>query len=742
MYQHNIKALILFVLIISLGFSSKSFSAENKIDSLKIDYYKKQATKAFNKNAYVKAIEIYEKLINQGCNDTNIYRNIAEAYYKIGQPEEAEKWYQHIVNNFNYGADDVYMYAQVLKYNGKHVESDLWMKKFAELKPEDSRAKRQVDSYEMVEKIKATKLYKIDLLHINSENSEFGPTLMGDTLFYTSEHKKNEVLDYEYAWKETPFLDIFATNLSDSTITETNFLKMKVNSKFHDGPACFSKDKKEMFFTRNSTYLRFLSRKGKNKTTNLKIFYLTLTDKRINSPVALPFNSDEYSCAHPCLSYDESTLYFSSDMPGGFGGSDIYMVHRTDTGWTEPQNLGQQINTEGDEMFPFINELGILYFASNGHKGLGGLDIFKAEGKGSSYQVENMGFPLNSEKDDFSMITNPDMEGGYFASNRPGGIGSDDIYSFVFLEFKNKKGLFTCQIISSNKKFVTRGLRVNILDDFGNLIKEVTTDVNGEFDIGFSLDNEVNYIIDLGNSFVKVDYDLLKEYSENKTKLKLYLDDYVVLFGKLVDQTSGELVPDMKVTITDLDTKEKRSIISPNGEFSYIAESDKFYTLKTQKEGYLTKVSDFNTEGVPPGEEVNLNIVTDLEAVEVKEGETDLTTAINLKPIYFDFASYEITEKAIIELQKVVVSMRENPTMLIELNAHTDCVGDDDFNLKLSDKRAGASAQYIVDQGIDITRITSNGFGETQLINNCACEDCSDEEHAVNRRTEFKIVKF
>ena len=382
---------ILFYLSFLILFSgvNSNLSASGKIDSLINTYNLKRADKAFENMAYIKAIDIYSNLIKKEFINDHIYRNIAFACLKTEDIERAIRNYRLLVNGSNFEAEDIYNYAQALKFSGDYQESDRWMKKYSTLNSEDTRIERQLNSNEKITAIRSINKYDIESVTFNSKYSDFGPALREDILYFASERRDEGVLNYEYAWKEDPYLDIYEVNL-EGTVVNPKFLKGKVNSKFHDGPVCFSKDGQEMFFTRNNTIWRIFSKRGEDKVNNLKIYYSQLVNNEFNTPIELSFNSENYSCGHPSLSPDGSTLYFTSDMPGGYGGADIYLTERTGSGWSKPENLGPEINTEGNEMFPYILESGTLFFASDGHLGFGGLDLFKAKLDYGKYKIENM----------------------------------------------------------------------------------------------------------------------------------------------------------------------------------------------------------------------------------------------------------------------------------------------------------------------------------------------------------------
>ncbi len=570
--------------------------------------------------------------------------------------------------------------------------------------------------------------------HLNSQWSDFSTIPNEGGMFFISSREREKYI-LKYQNKDECFFDVYYYE-DEGTKPFT-----AINYKFHGGPLCFDSSGNTMYYSRNSKKVS-----GKNDRYTHMLFRVERKGENWDKDEVLPFSNVEYSCFHPALFADGSVLYFASDMPGGFGGMDLYKVVVNEDGtFGKPVNLGENINTPGNEVFPFIHNDGMLFFSSDGYReGFGKLDIYLSFPYGENYsKPQNLGNNLNSESDDFAFYLDKEQKTGYFSSDRNGGEGSDDIYSFIMSgSFDNK--VFVMGIITSTSELIgTSGILVKILDEKENVIEQVSTDENGEFELSLPIGSVYNVLLELDNSFVDMRYDILVNASENTIELCLKLDSAIIISGELIEQTSRNLVGNVNVTVTSSSNNVSKRILTPDGKFAFITEPENEYDLKLEKNGCLTKVFNFSTVGMKPGEKINLNASIDLEIVEVKVGETDLTKAIHLQPVYFEYRSYKITEKATVELDKVVKSMKENPNMMIELGSHTDCRGSDSFNLKLSDDRAKASAQYIIEQGMEESRIIGKGYGETRLINKC--DDgvkCSDEEHALNRRTEFKIVKF
>jgi outer membrane protein OmpA-like peptidoglycan-associated protein len=380
--------------------------------------------------------------------------------------------------------EDYYNYAMLLKTDGKYDESNKWMDKFNELKPEDLRAKDYAaNKNEFANWSKDDGKYKVEHLNINTDAEDFGPSYYKNKIVFVSTGANPDLMKRTYNWNGKPFLNMYVSEVDNNQLKSPEKFNKGLNGKLHDGPASFSKDGNYMAFTRNN-----YDTKRKDKIINLQICFSSYKDEKWSKPESFVLNNKEYSVGHPCLTADGNTMYFSSDMPGGYGGADIYRITKDEKGtWGKAENLGNKVNTEGDELFPFYDENNkTLYFSSNGRFGLGGLDIFICEIKDSGYgRIYNAGYPLNTQYDDFSVIVNDNK--GYFASNRTGGSGDDDIYSVELLNISKKiQGI--AKNVDGNpipKTFIT------LLDDKNNVLDTLITKDDGTY--SFVVDANKNF---------------------------------------------------------------------------------------------------------------------------------------------------------------------------------------------------------------------------------------------------------
>jgi|GEM_PF-2595574 len=378
------------------------------------------ATVLFNKYEYPEAIQLYKKVIaKKGKHANKATVKIADAYRLTGNNNKAQYWYKRSVALGESPSIHRFYYAQSLLNNGEYDEAKKWFDQYAYLEPGDARGKRFSESIGKQGELKADSAnYTISSMVFNTPGSAFGPSFFKNGIVFTAEPSRGQTNN----WTGSNYLDLYYTEPgSDDAWTTPSRIKGDLKSKFHEGPASFTNDNQLVYFTRSST------RKGNNNVTNLEVLEANANTFEITNE--MPFNNKAFTVAHPYVSADGSTIYFSSDMPGGYGGTDLYKSTKVGGSWGEPENLGGSINTAGEDMFAFIHPDGTLYFASNGHGGFGGLDVYMSRFDGEAMtEAENLGYPINTKHDDFTFILSDDYRYGFFASNRKGPKGNDDIY--------------------------------------------------------------------------------------------------------------------------------------------------------------------------------------------------------------------------------------------------------------------------------------------------------------------------
>lgn len=606
----------------------------------------KSADQQFDSFNFSKAIELYNEAYQKKATIHSMER-LAQSHYSMRNYKEAEQWYQKIAQLEKANKEHVYRYAEVLQNNSKFREAKAQYNRFIQMDSEYDREvlQRLIASCDSAmlwieNPIKNSELS--NARELNSEQSEYGAVHSPKGLVFVSDRFIGDTKEDEtYGWTGNSYLNLFKYSSQ-----KIEHLSMKRNKESHIGPPTFSPDGKEVIFSLTRKLDRAEKRRAsKNVTVNIEIFIADTEDPNwIKNGRPFRYNNvTEWSVGDPFLSNSGDTLYFSSDMPGGYGGTDLYYSVRTHEGnWGEAVNLGSKVNTKGDERFPSMDQFGSFYFSSNGHFGMGGLDIFKLVNN----EVVNLKYPINSSKDDFSIRFNKDLS-GYMASNRLGGRGADDIYVF-------------------------------------NLDKKIQLSFEG------------------------------KVYN-NKTKIPVS-DANVVLIA------DGE--DDLEVPVRT----------GNQGQFRFNLTQDMNYKVTAEQVGFKAPVSfEFNTHNVDSSMVIRKDLF--LNPVEVKE-------VVVLRNIYFDFDKTEIRPDAELELNKVYSFLKSAPTTKIELSAHTDSRGTEQYNLKLSQRRADAAIEYLVSKGIARDKLVAKGYGFKRMVNDCGkSSKCTEDDHAQNRRVEFVILE-
>ncbi len=626
----NVRLLLLFMLVGGLTVTAQNSDT-------------KKADKLFANFEFDEAIKLYKELVDKGEGNTYIYSKLADANYNIFNTVEAEKWYRKTVKE-NLETEIVFKYAEMLRANVKYRESNKWMAKFAKMNPNDIRAQafRQKPDY-ISEILMAGDRFEVKNLKINTKHAEFGGVVEGDVLYITSAGDDNK----EYVWNKEPFLDIYEYSIEGDELIDREKLSKDINTRFHEGLLSFTPDGRTVYFSRESFFDNVFELDTSNtKLSQLHLFKATKgLNRRWENVESLSINSKDFTVKNPSVSSDGKIIYYSSDMPGGFGKYDLYKSEiKEDGSLGAPINLGDHINTEGQEMFPYISDSNTLYFSSNGNLGLGGMDVFFTQNlEDPDEPIRNIGMPVNSNGDDFAFNFNEDTGKGYVSSNRVGGKGSDDIYKI------SRTRAFCEVILNASVKNSETGeplplATATLYDKDGNILGTRTTNAKGLAQFRLECDKPA----------------VIKAVLDN------YKDDKVNVEKSSVESQDFELV---------LDPKDKI-------------------------------------------------IVED---------------RILLAPIYFDYDQSYITTLGSYELDRLVSIMIKYPDIVIKARSHTDSRGKDDYNRKLSEDRAKATVKYVVSKGVNASRISGEGLGESEPLYDCG-KKCTEEQHQYNRRSEFLIV--
>lgn len=707
---------------------------------------------------YQRALELYQTAYEvqleknkgeEGEQTDFIKLRIAECYRKLNQPKKAAKWYGEVIENENIiEPKHKLYYAQALSSAERYEASRKWFEAFRKEQGQHRQSQLKIqgiDSLKMLEQdLGIFEVIKLD--SINSEESDFSPHFYKEGLVFSSARVRKGIFqNHVFSWNHELYLDLYYAEQNPETgqPSPPKYFHREVNTKYHEGPVTFYNDEQRMFFTRNN-YQNKKARKSSDDIVKLKIFYAELTDSTSGDSwgniKSLHFNSDEYSVGHPTLSFDEKRLYFASDMRRyqgdsvGFGGTDIYVSIWDGKRWGHPVNLGPRVNTEGDEMFPFITHDDVLYFASNGHGGLGGLDVYRAVLGDSgivAQEVLHLGTPVNTPADDFGFIV--DMDGnGYFSSNRAGGMGDDDIYG---VKLSLPDYITVCGTVYDEQGNPIPNADVTLYSDAGEEIAKKDADSSGDY--CFEIEREKKFTI----TGIKKEYtpDTTSFTSIKKIKnitgvdLLLTVPD-ILARGMIRNKTRNEPVSEVVVKLIDKSSGETVFEQTTTDEGTYRFEDltpERDFELRMEKSGYFTNIVAVSTIGMRRGE-----IVNNYEIEELYVGKE-----FELENIYYDFDKANIRADAALELDKLYKVMKDNPGIKVELGSHTDARGSDSYNMSLSQRRATSAVNYLIEKGISEDRITAKGYGETQLTNQCGNGvRCTSEQHQANRRTMIKIL--
>jgi len=481
---------LLLITIIS-AFSFSSYAQQSKINN---------ADKKYDGYAYVDAIKTYEKVAAKGYKSEDMFKKLGNAYYFNSDFQNAAKWYGELfAMNTKVEPEYYFRYAQSLKSTGDISKANKFLDEFNAISKNDSRGKLYKEDVNYMDQIKANSgRYQIEDAGINSRYSDYGSFIYNNKIYFASARDTGNFTKRKHKWTGEYFTNIYDADLDPATgsTSKVNKFKSAINTKFHEASPVFTKDGKTVYFTRNN-YIDGKKGKDENKVTLIKLYKAELgKDNKWTNITELPFNSNNYSTAHPALSPDEKTLYFASDMPGSIGESDIYKVTiHPNGGYGPPENLGNSINTEGKETYPYLTSENEIYFASDGHPGLGGLDVFVGDidNSGKVSNIQNVGADVNSPKDDFAYIIDPETRRGFFSSNKEGGQGSDDIYKF--LETKRLKCVQELYgvITDAETGAVLPGAKVTLYDDQMNLKNSAAADGAGLY--SFAVDCGKTYYV-------------------------------------------------------------------------------------------------------------------------------------------------------------------------------------------------------------------------------------------------------
>ncbi len=609
--------------------------------------YLTRADHEFNQMRYSKSANLYEKHLSKNKNDVKARERLAQTYLNMKNYKKAELEYMKIVTRPDVPPTAIFNYARTLMLAGKYTNAQDWMDVYMYRQKDDPNAEYFYSNLQNVKALeKDSGQIRLSPITLKDQVCAFSCAPYKKGIVYTAAVKSPDAKAQD-PWTGTSFYNLYYSEPGEKgEWSKPVALTGELNKQYHESTPLFSKKGDEIIFTRSNYTTKNRLNKNKENVSHLKLYSARLVDNQWTELKELPFNSEDHSNGHPAFYDHESAIIFASDRPGGTGGTDLYISYKTKEGYTAPVNLGKDLNTAGNEVFPWYDETdSTLYFSSEGHLNLGGLDVFKTKKTATGWtKPENLGFPVNSFTDDFSFVMNDNHKSGFVSSDRG---GHDQIYQFRV------------------EPVVVR------------LLGMIKVKSNGQE-------------LPLAEVFIEV---------TNKST------------GQKRRYSSG-LDGDYKITL------------EPEMEYKIFATKDNFYS---------TKPIEVSTKGVKKSQ----NIIADFELEKI-----ELEKPIVVNNMYYDLGKWDIKPDSKQVLDGLVKFMAENPGITIELSSHTDSRASDKYNLMLSEKRAKSAVTYMISKGVNPERLKSKGYGETRLLNHCANNvKCTEEEHSLNRRTEFKVIK-
>jgi outer membrane protein OmpA-like peptidoglycan-associated protein len=690
--------------------------------------------------AFHEAIPFYEKTATQ-VSDPALFAQLGDCYRLTKDHQRAAQWYAKAVAINGCPEDAKLHYGQTMMTLGKYEQAMYWLKQYQQAMPNEKRVANLITSCENAHNLTdAMPQGSIAILPFNSNGSDFGPTLRKGELVFTSDTSIAGTSTKVDNWTGTSFYNLYTVSCKENGRCDNEVKKVSanINTKFHDGPATFTADGNTMYFTRTNYDEKFLSRGSvpdKSGTVRLQIMVATgydVASNKYNKIEAFPFNSKQYSTAHATISPSGNTLVFASDMPGGEGGTDLYITHRNGAEWSSPENLGKSINTEGEEVFPYLKDDNTLLFSSDGLVGIGGLDIYTASIHGSSASTpENMGIPMNSSYDDMSPVFYTSSENGYFSSNRPAEKSGDNIYYI-----NKQKNYLHVKVVDVNTNTPLAGAVVGLTslkDD-----RDFSSDRSGS--VYAQLYPESQYDIEVS----KPGYETKKlqaatfNLKDNDTitqEIALSPDFAIVYSAVVLDETTMQPIENPMVVFSQMGKSDIDSVQLNTGEmYTTTLKPNADYHVYAAKYNYYSSEKILSTNGIG---NIGKTVLADtLYMKKLRVGEV-----YKIENIYYDYDKATIREDAKPSLNTLITLLEQYPDMRIQVNSHTDCRGADAYNNRLSNARALSVMKFLQQRGISASRLKSKGFGETMPVDKCeSCDKCSEEQHQRNRRTEFQII--
>lgn len=694
----------------------------------------KLADNHFENMAYYDAAPIYgelaDKFLSKKKGEKESVKRAAYSYGKIFEFKTSNKYYKALLKLDIKALDEAeYMeYVNQLRMVKQYQESVTIAQSALQLFPENEYFNLIATKGTKLEHMFAdSTLNKVKPMAFNSNVGDFAPFYYKNGLVYTTKSVNKGFLTGTYAWDHANFTNIVYTSKDEGDWKKPKALSDQFFSRKHDGPVAFNSDETKMVITHN------FSNKEKKDGVRFLALYLSEKDEEgeWKELEAFPHDVKNSNTGHGCFSPDGNTLYFVSDREGGKGRTDIYFSNYEFGEWQKPINL-HAANTEGEEMFPFVSDENVLYFASNGHLGLGGLDIFMIDLNNPDIEPVNLGGGINSPADDFGFIVDSTGKEGYFSTDRVDFI--DKIYSwerespkielngFVYAAYKPKEPLTNQRVVlySNNKSDST----ILQTDDKGYF--ETTLDERKSYSLRtekafFELDEKVDFT----TNNIKRDTLIKRDLNLNPTTIMVRI--------QVLEKKSRNEIPSAKVNFKNEKTqKDTTALTDQKGYLELEVDRHQDYWVRASKKGFIDDEVGFKT-----GNYSDKYVELQLELPKINKGEK-----FKLENIFYDLNEATLREESKTALNRLAEFLLEN-NLKIELSAHTDSRGSRRYNRDLSQRRAQSCVDYLIEKGVSRYNIVAKGYGETRLVNECKDGvECSEEQHQENRRTEVKILEI
>jgi len=727
--MHSLRPILLCFFLLALAWTARAQGGA--------DAHTRYADRYYEQMAYRKAADEYLLAANMGAVNEHVTKRLANCYMKLADTENAEIWYAQSVKFLNREPIDMMNYSLALKGNAKYAEAEEWMDRYlATTRPEGVPLRSNISDFAR-KFTQGMDRFSIRGVSTNTPYSDMGATWSGPSqVIFSSSRDVRVGVKREAAWNGQPFLDLYiADRTAAGDLVNARSLEGGVNSAQHEGPATCSVNGDVVWFTRNN------AERSKNGVHRLSILRAQRSGGRWTDVQPFLYNNTECSVGHPALSPDGKVLFFVSDMPGGQGGADLYLCRDMGGRWGEPENLGPAINTALDEVFPFVGADGTLYFASNGHPGLGGLDIQAAprSAEGGYPMVINVGAPVNGPKDDFAFVIDPAARTGYFTSNRPGGAGDDDIYAFEMHYPLEQRYLCTGVVYDEDDASPVIDVEVQLLDSVGSVVESARTDGKGKFSFSVQKDQEYSLVARMKGRYdgqAHLSTENIAQQQIVSRDLHLIPEGGIWLRGAVRYADRIGFMEGVTVSVVNLSSFQSDvRTTGPGGDINFRLQSNEEFEVLLERAGFYSVSVPVTTAGMTQGV-IDLNTMRGLEMEEVRVGRS---TALRFMRWKGNGATLDPVSKT--ELDGLAERMLVNPGLQFEVAVHEDARTGADAAMRLSQQRADAILQYLRTKGVPKERITAKGYGNSRPLNHCEVGvQCSEAEHAENQRVEYTVT--